>query len=99
MADLAKKISTLVGLIVLVFSGFFFLEARHAPMKAHAALEKRVTLQELQRQLRQAEDDAAYYRQQLRKYPADNRIRDRLTKAENRVQQLETAIRKKAEEL
>lgn len=98
MESLAKKISAIAGLIVLTFSSFFFLEARHAPMSAYVALEKRVTLQELRRLLREAEEEMYHYRKLHRKYPDDEEIKEKLKEAEGKVEELKERIRRREED-
>lgn len=92
MTDLVKKITAMCGLIAIVFTAFFFLETRHAPMKSHLTLENRVNVQELRRLLREAESEMYYYRDLSRKYPNDQQIKDRLREVEERVRDLKKRI-------
>lgn len=95
MSELAKKITALTSLIAVIFGCFFFLDARHASTYALQILEKRVTLQELRRQLREAEDDMYHYRRLVRKYPSDGELRRRLAEAEERVSNLKQRIKER----
>lgn len=92
LVNLAKSVMVLGALISMVFGAFFFIENRYTEKPTFYALEKRVSLNELKRQLRQAEEEAAYYRQLLRKYPDDETIKDKLERAEKRVDELERKI-------
>jgi len=92
LTDMAKSITALAALVSLVFGAFFFIENRYTEKPVFYALEKRVSLNELRRQLRQAEEEAAYYRQLSRKYPDDQSIADKLEEAEKRVEELEQRI-------
>lgn len=98
VSDLVKSITALVALITLTFSGFFFLEKRYTQKPTFLALEKRVSLNELRRQLRQAEDDEAYYERLLEKYPGDQDIKRKLKKARQRIEKLEREIEKRENE-
>lgn len=93
LTDMAKSITALAALVSLVFGAFFFIENRYTEKPVFHALEKRVSLNELRRQLRQAEEEAAYYRQLLRKYPDDITIEEKLEEAEERVAELEEKIK------
>jgi len=98
ISDIAKKISAVLGLCATLFAGFFFLDARHASVKSVAKLEKRVSLQELRRLLREAEEEMYHYRKLHRKYPDDQEIKERLEEAEERVADLKERIKKREDE-
>ena len=98
LSDTAKAISSIVAVIMLAFSGFFFFENRYTTKPMFFELEKRVSLNELRRQLRQAEDDQAYYERLLRKYPEDESIKKKLEKAQKRVEKLEAEIERREKE-
>lgn len=97
MGDLAKKITSILALISVVFGGFFFLEARHAPISAFQELEQRVTLQELKRLLREAEEEMYHYKKLNRKYPEDADIAQKLQEAIERVNDLKERIKNREE--
>jgi hypothetical protein len=93
LSELAKKVTALTSLVAVIFGCFFFLDARHAPTTELKALAERVTLQELRRLLREAEDDMFHYRRLARKYPNDKDIEYQLTIAEERVADLKARIK------
>lgn len=97
ISDTAKAISAIVAVIMLAFSGFFFFENRYTSQPMFYALEKRVSLNELRRQLRQAEEDEAHYDRLLRKYPGDEKIEKKLEKVQKRIEKLEKQIEKREE--
>lgn len=97
MLETVKKIAAIFGLVSVIFGAFFFLEARHAPMDAYVALEKRVTLQELRRLLREAEEELYHYKSLARKYPDDEEIKRKVKEAQERVDELKERIRKREE--
>ncbi len=96
--DLIKKITGLLALIGIIFSTFFFIDSRytHEPVftKAIAGLNKTISVIELKRQLRQAEDDTAYYRKKTREYPSDQDFIDKLKKSKDRLKRLEQLVEK-----
>ena len=92
ISNMAKSITAVFALISITFAGFFFIENRYTHQPEFLSLQKRVSINELQRQLRQAEEEAAYYRRLLRDYPNDERIKEKLRQAEKRVERLEREI-------
>lgn len=94
LIDVVKSVTAVFALISVVFGAFFFIDNRYAEQIQLFALEKRVSLNELRRQLMQAEEEAAYYRQLNRKYPDDELILEKLNRAEKRVRELEKQIEK-----
>lgn len=98
ISDTAKAISAIVAVVTLAFSGFFFIDNRYTTRPMFFELEKRVSLNELRRQLRQAEDDEAYYQRLHEKYPNDESIRQKLEKARKRVEKLEQEIERRKNE-
>lgn len=95
MSEIAKKLTALTSLIAVVFGCFFFLDSRHASVKDVTELSERVTLQELRRLLREAEDDMYHYRRLARKYPNDEEIKRHLRIAEERVKELKARIKER----
>ena len=93
IVEISKQIAAVAALISIVFGGYFFIENRYTLQTAFNKLEQRVSIEELNRQLRQAEEEAAYYRKLLRKYPDDDTIKEKLKKAEKRVAELEEKIK------
>jgi len=93
MIDLIKKISTVFSFIAVVFGTFFFLDTRYASTDKVVALEERVTMQELRRLLREAEEEMYHYRGLARKYPDDQEIARKLADAERRVDDLRERIK------
>jgi len=97
MNKLLKNIIALCTLGSIMFGTFFFLDARHASTESVVAIEKRLTIAELKRILREAEEDYFYYKKLNRKYPADEEIKRKLDEAAERVRDLKERIKKREE--
>lgn len=75
-----------------VFGGITWVDSRYAKAAQVDALEKRVSLNELKAQLRAAQEELIFWRQQARKYPDDIDVKDSLKEAEETVQELKKKI-------
>lgn len=95
MIDVVKKISAVFSLCAVLFGAFFFMDSRHASQESVVLLEERISLQELRRLLREAEEEMYHYRKLARKYPQDVEIAQKLREAEERVLELKERIRKR----
>lgn len=92
MSDLVKQIMALVGLVGVVFSVYFYIDGTYAEKTHLAAVEQRVTLNELYGLLRSAQENLYFYRDQKRKYPEDEEVESRLKEAEEEVTHLKDRI-------
>jgi len=95
--DKAKGYLTLFTAIVAVagtvFGGITWVDSRYAKAAQVDALEKRVSLNELKAQLRAAQEELIFWRQQARKYPDDVDVKDSLKDAEEAVEEIKAKIK------
>lgn len=90
-----KTLISILTLIGISFSAFFFVDSRYALSGDVQELEQRVKINELRDLERTAMEDVYFYRQQQRKYPADKQVGDKLVEAEEEL----GGIRKQIEEV
>jgi hypothetical protein len=76
------------------FGALNWVDNRYAKASQVNALELRVSINELKAQLRAAQEELIFWRQQARKYPDDADVKDSLKEAEESV----TDLKKKLEE-
>jgi len=93
MNDLIKNISSLMGLIAVVFGVFFFNENRYTSVTEHVKLEQRVSLNELESLLRDALENMYFYRKLLRDAPLDEELKQKVKEAEEEVANLKEQIK------
>ena len=74
------------------------MDERFAHAKDVQQLEKRVSIAELKTSLRTAIEEMYFLRDQNRKYPNDEEIKERLVEAKDHVKELKEQIKKKLEE-
>lgn len=75
--------------------GMLALDGRYAKAGEHITLENRVSLNELQDQLRAAFDEYYFQKKQLRKYPDDEELIEKVAEAKQHVDDLKETIKKK----
>lgn len=95
---LSKSIMAMGTVIGLFFGGYTYVDGKYVNKTEFKRLESRVSLNELRRQLRVAQEEAAYYRQLHRKYPEDEEIKQSLDEAEERVKELKAEIKEREKE-
>jgi len=91
--DFLKNTATLVGLMGVLFSVYFFVDGTYAEKTELVAVSQRVTFNELYQLLRSAQENLHFYRQQHRKYPIDPKVEGKLEKAEEEVKDLKDRIK------
>lgn len=96
LAGGSKKIAAMSGSLALVsaiISGYWHIDARYAMAADVQRLEQRVLMNELNQSYRDAWAEVLYLRQQLRKYPDDQDIKDQLEQAENELRRLKDLLK------
>lgn len=84
-----KKIISLLTLVSMFFAGFFVLEMRHGSAAAQAMLAERLDKKILSDDIEDAEDEIYVIISTHGEAPADNVIRKRLYKLQNRLDRYE----------
>ena len=84
--------TAVVAVLGTVFGGLTWVDSRYAKASEVKELEKRVSLNELKAQLRAAQEELNFWRQQARKYPDDLDVKDSLKEAEETVKELKKKI-------
>jgi len=77
--------------------GVFWVDGRYAKADEQVELEKRVSIQELNQQLRVAVDEYYFLKQQLRKYPDDADLKEKVDEAKAFVDGIKQQIKDKKE--
>lgn len=93
MNDIIKTITTLLGVVALTFSVFFFNENRYTSQNDFVNLEQRVSLNELQRLLQEALENMYFYRKMLRQDPGNEELQEKVKIAEEEVENLKELIK------
>lgn len=84
--------TALAAVLGTTFASLAWVDTRYAKASKVEALEKRVSLNELKVQLRAAQEELIFWRQQARKYPDDSDVKDSLKEAEETVAELKKKI-------
>jgi len=90
-----KMILLVFAFVSTVGGGMLTIDSRYAKADDHSALEVRVTLSELQAQLRSAVDEYYFQKKQLRKHPDDEELIEKVAEAKQHVDDLKEAIKAK----
>lgn len=94
MDNLLKNIAIIVSLVGTAFGAYFFVDGNYAEKMELAAVTQRVTLVELLRNLRDAEEEMYFYRKQHRKHPDDPDLKRKLEESEEEVKNLKDRVKK-----
>jgi len=97
--DIIKLISGLIVLIGIAFTVFFFMDNRHASSTSFNRLAVAVSTNKLENTLHKALENLYFYRDQLRKYPNDDKIKKKLEEAEDEVKNIKDRIKKLKEKV
>lgn len=89
-----------LALVVIAFlssvgGGVAWVDGRYAKADAHVELEKRVSVQELNHQLRAALDEYYFLKKQLRKHPEDEDLKEKVDEARAHVDDIKQQIKEK----
>lgn len=91
-------LTTLFAVVGTIVGGYGFLDSKFAHAEEVEKLEKRVTLAELKTSLRTALEEMYFLRDQSRKYPDDEEIKERLKEASSLVDDIKEQIKKQTNE-
>ncbi len=97
--DRIKLIGGLIGLIGITFSVFFFMDNRHVSSISFSRLAVTVSTNKLENTLHKALENLYFYRDQLRKYPDDDKLKKKLEEAEDEVKNIKERIKKLKEKV
>jgi len=92
--NLILAITTILGFIGTISAGVFWVDDRYAKASTLAQLEERLTLSELNDQLRTAQEELFFLRSQARKYPDDLDVAYQLEEAKAVVKEIKDKIKK-----
>lgn len=92
--NMILAITSILGFIGTISAGIFWVDDRYAKADVVEQLEERLTLSELNDQLRAAQEELFFLRSQARKYPDDLDIADQLEEAKEAVKTLKERIKK-----
>ena len=73
-----QKISAFLGVVAILFSGFFFIDARYATAKDLDLLQQSVEYQRIVQRYETAVDLYYQYKALYRKYPDDSELKEEL---------------------
>lgn len=97
-ADTVRSILLVVvtcfGLVGSIFAGYLHIDTKYAEASEVEQLEQRVSLQELFASLRIAQDEYFFLKSQLRKYPDDEELEERVEDARRVVDELKRQIKR-----
>ena len=99
MEFLEKNMKTVLltfAFVSTIGGGMIALDGRYAKAEDHSALESRVSLNELQDQLRSALDEYYFQKKQLRKHSGDEELMEKVAEAKQHVDDLKELIKKKS---
>lgn len=88
-----KKIITIATLIGTIISGFLFFENRYVLSSEFKKLETDVQLNKLTTLKMSAMESLYFFRKQVRQYPNDQDIADKLKQSEDEVGQINDKIK------
>ncbi len=88
MGSTKAGIATFTLLFSTVITSFFYVEDRFAKADDLKTLEQRVDVNELQTLYKTSLENLHFYRDQVRKYPLDKKVKEKLAEAEEEVKEL-----------
>lgn len=87
-----KELLPYFAVVASLSGGIGWMYATFAQVSAHEKLEKRVAQNELESLHEKALSEVYFLRSQVRKYPADDDLKDQLAQAEKRLKEIESKI-------
>ena len=93
MNDIVKTLSTIIGIIAITFSVFFFQENRYASQVSYAMLERKVEIREIKELLKDALESMYFYQKMLRQDPDNEELKKKLGIIEEEVADLKAQIK------
>jgi len=91
--SIAKSITAVMAMVAMLFSGYFYLQGEFTPVLRTVSLERRVSMNEIVGSLRTAIEERNFLRDQNRKYPTDQRVKDELEEVEEEVDDLKVQVK------